>query len=87
MQKQLPEKPLGPLVIIGITGDNFPPPIEHGTHGTQLAPHICHVLFRPVPWMDSLFNGSILCGQAKSVKPNREKDIIPLHAFKPGARI
>ena len=82
---QHPEKkPLTPLVVIRITGNDLIFPGEHVPHRTKLKTHPLNVFVGPVFGMDVVFDCSVFCWKTECIETNRKKHLIPLHLQKSG---
>ena len=81
------EEPFRPAVVLGGAGHRFPPPVDHGPHGTQLAPHPFDVGVGPFPGMDVGLDGGVFSGEAEGVEPHREQHVEAPHAHVTGAGV
>ena len=80
---QHPEKkPLTPLVVIRITGNDLIFPGEHISHRTKLETHPLNVFVGPVLGMDVVFDCSVFCWKTECIETNRKKHLIPMHLQK-----
>ena len=80
--KNLQEDPLRPAVISGVAGLHFTAPIIAEADFTHLPFEIQYVLLCGNGWMDAVFDGILLGGQAKGIKAHRVQ-----HVALPPARI
>ena len=85
--EQLPENPLGPLVIRRVAGADFPGPIEAKSELFQLVAVPGDVLLGGDGGMLAGLDGVLLCRKAKAVVPHRMKDVEALVALVPGVDV
>ena len=85
--KKLYKEPLSPAVVLRFSRDGLAAPVEHGTHGFELAAHILDIMKCPFLGVDAPLDGGVLRRQAKGVKAHREQDIVALHAFETSAGV
>ena len=79
---ELFKKPLGPLVIIFLTGSYFSIPIIGKPQGHLLALHIFNIGKGPIFRRYTMFNSSVFCRHTKGVPTHWVQDIKALHLFK-----
>ena len=84
---ELEEEPLTPAVIAGQAGDSLALPIDHHAHRAQLLALAVDVGERPRFGMNAALDGGVLGGQAESVEPHREEDVVALHTLEARAHI
>ena len=73
------EYPLGPLVILRVTGGHLPVPVVTCTPVEELILHGRYISIGKVSRVAALLYGGILCRQPKGVPPHRGKDVVALH--------
>ena len=79
MLVKLKEDPLGPLVVLGVGGVDLPVPVKGIAQHLELPPEVLDIIVRHLGGMDVVFDGVILCGQAKGVVSHGEKNVIAIH--------
>lgn len=74
------EKPLVPLVVIGIAGGNLAAPVNSQPHGLHLLLHVGDIFVGPFCRRHPVFQGSVFCRQAKGIPSHGHQHIEALHA-------
>ena len=74
--EELDEDPLGPLVVLGVSGVDLTIPIEGQAQGFQLALEAGHVLGGDDFGVDVVLQGVVLGGQAESVPAHGVQDVV-----------
>ena len=85
--EQLPKNPLGPLVVGGVAGADFPGPIEAKSELFQLVAVPGDVLLGGDGGVLAGLDGVLLRRKAKAVVPHRVKDVEALVALVPGVDV
>ena len=80
MFEQLEENPLGPFVVTGVGGVDFPVPVKGETERLELGFEAGHILPGDNLRVDVVLNGEVLSGQAKGVPPHGIQHVVPLQA-------
>ena len=65
--EQLNEQPLGPAVVVAVTGRLFPIPVDGQTKPLQLTSHLLDIAVGPVPWIDVAFDRSVLRWKSEGI--------------------
>ena len=78
--EELDEDPLGPLVVLGVSGVDLTIPIEGQAQGFQLALEAGHILGGDDFGVDVVLQGVVLGGQAESVPAHRVEHVITVLA-------
>src|ERR1035437_6030195 len=85
--EQLQEYPLRPFIITRLTSANLPIPVKTKADLIKLFSVIINILLCTDGWVNSIFNGILLCRQAKGIITHRMQYIIPLQPFVTGIYI
>ena len=68
--QELQEQPLGPAVVIGVAGGQFPIPVDREAQLVELLPHGGDVLVGPGAGIHPPLDGGVLRRQAEGVPPH-----------------
>ena len=85
--EQLEEQPLGPAVVIAVTGRLFPIPVDGQTQLLQLTPHLLDIAVSPVPWIDVALDRSVFRWKSEGIPSHRMKHRSAAHPLNPGDHI
>ena len=85
--KQLEKDPLGPFVIVGIGGVDFPRPVEGQAQRLQLALEAGHIVFGHDFGMNVVFDGKVLRRQAEGVPAHGIQHVVSLQAALAGHHV
>ena len=87
MLEHLQEDPLGPLVVVGVSGVHAAIPVKAITQHLQLAGEVSDVILGDDSGVDMVLDGVVLRGQTERVKADGEQDVIALHSLFTGDNI
>jgi hypothetical protein len=77
---KLNEKPLVPLVILGVAGAQHRSPIDHRAHQFKLFGHVFNVRVRPFGRIGFVLDRGVFGGQTERIETHREKNVVAIHA-------
>ena len=84
---ELLKEPLGPAVILGVSRNDFSPPVKGVAHGFELAAHFFNVGISPGLGMNLVLDGGVFRWEAERVETNWEEHVVALHALKARAGV
>ena len=87
MLEELQENPLGPLVVIGIGGIDFPGPVKGETQALELVLEVGYIVLGDDFRVDVILDGIVLGGQTKGVPAHGIENIIAFHTALAGQNI
>ena len=85
--EKLQEQPLGPAVVVGVAGRQFPAPVNRQAQLAELLAHRGDVLVGPGPWIDAPLNRCIFGGEAEGIPAHRVQHPLAPQPLHPGNHI
>ena len=85
--EKLQKQPLGPAVVVAVTGRHLPAPVDREAEALQLGPHGGDVAVGPVARIHLPLDRRVLRRQAEGIPAHRMEHVAATHPLHPGDHI